>query len=78
MKELDVEFELKGVELKADESAKVAVAEAEYQKKVASLFMKPGVQFDADNTKKMQADGKAYADELFALQKSLPRCSTRK
>ncbi|MGD8951878.1 MAG: hypothetical protein PVG62_14105 [Desulfobacterales bacterium] len=69
MEELDVEFELKRVELKADESAKVAVAEAEYQKKVTSLFMKPGVQFDAETTNKMQADGKAYADELFALQK---------
>ena len=69
VKELDVEFELKRVELKADGSAKVAVAEAEYQKKVASLFMKPGVQFDAETTKKMQADGKAYADELFVLQK---------
>lgn len=69
VEEFDVEFELKRVELKADESAKVAVAEAEYQKKVAGLFMKPGVQFDAETTKKMQADGKAYADELFVLQK---------
>jgi hypothetical protein len=69
VRELDVEFELKRVELKADETAKVAVAEAEYQKMLASLFMKPGVQFDAETTKKMQADGKVYADELFALQK---------
>ena len=68
-RELDVDFELKSVELEADAKAKVAVAEAEYQKKVMSLFMNPGGQSDGDALLKMQADGKEYADEMFALRK---------
>ena len=68
-RELDVDFELKSVELEADAKAKVAVAEAEYQKKVMSLFMNPSGQSDGDALLKMQADGKEYADEMFALRK---------
>ncbi len=70
VKELDVEFELKRVELKADADEKVTVAEAEYQKTVTSMFINPGLQSDEEALSKMQAEGKAYADELFALRKA--------
>lgn len=69
VKELDTEFELQRVELKADHDARVAGAEAEYQKKLSSLFMRPGAEFDDQAIKQMQAEGKAFADELFALKK---------
>ena len=69
VKEFDIEFELTEVELKAEHDAKVAEAEAEYQKKLTGLFMKPGVTFDQETIDKLQSDGKAYADELFALKK---------
>ncbi|NCF29331.1 MAG: hypothetical protein GWP69_18270 [Gammaproteobacteria bacterium] len=69
VKELDTEFKLQRVELKADHDARVAGAEAEYQKKLSSLFMRPGVEFNDQAIEQMQADGKAFADELFALKK---------
>jgi hypothetical protein len=69
VKELDTEFELQRVELKADHDARVAGAEAEYQKKLSSLFMRPGVEFNDQAMEQMQAEGKAFADELFALKK---------
>lgn len=69
VKELDTEFELQRVELKADHDARVAGAEAEYQKKLSSLFMRPGAEFNDQAIEQMQAEGKAFADELFALKK---------
>jgi len=67
--EFDIEFELKEVELKAEHDAKVAGAEAEYQKKLTELFLTPGLTFDQETIEKLQSDGKGYADELFALRK---------
>jgi hypothetical protein len=69
VKEFDLEFKLTEVDLKAEHDAKVAEAEAEYQKKLSGLFMKPGVTFDQETIDKLQSDGKAYADELFVLKK---------
>jgi hypothetical protein len=68
-REIDVEFELRRVELQADSKAKVTVAEAEYQKNLMSLIVNPDSQFNEDAVKKMQSDGKEYADELFRLRK---------
>lgn len=68
-KELDTEFELRRVELKADHDARVAGAETEYQKKMSNLSMKPGVEFNEQTIEQLQAEGKAFADELFALRK---------
>jgi len=67
--EFDLDFELTEVELKSEHDAKVAEAEAEYQKKLTELFMKPGMTFDQATIKKLQSDAKAYADELFVLKK---------
>ncbi len=69
VRDLDTEFELRRVELKADHGARVAGAEADYQKKLSNLFMRPGVEFDEQTVEKLQAQGRAFADELFALRK---------
>lgn len=69
IKEFETEFELKEIALKAEHDAKVAAAEAEYQKKLTELFLTPGVTFDQATVQKMQSVGKAYADELFVLKK---------
>lgn len=67
--ELNTEFQLREVELKAAYEAKVATAEAEYQKKLYSLFLTPKTEMNQQTVKKLQADAKAYSDELFALKK---------
>ncbi len=43
LKEVDIEFELTQVDLQAERAAKIAEAEAEYQKKWTSVFMRSGV-----------------------------------
>jgi hypothetical protein len=68
-KDLDTEFELQRIELKADHDTRVAGAQAEYQKKMSGLFMRPGVEFDEQTVEKLQAEGRAFADEMFALEK---------
>jgi len=68
-RDLDTEFELRRVDLKADYDARVAGAEADYQKKLSSLFMGPGVAFDQQAGEKLQTEGRAFADELFALRR---------
>jgi len=48
---------------------RVASAEAEYQKKLSSLFARPDVEFTDRTIKQLQAEGKAFADALFTLKK---------
>jgi hypothetical protein len=69
VKDLDTEFELRRIDLKADHDARVAGAQAEFQKKMSSLFMGPGVEYDEQAMEKLQAEGRAFADEMFALKK---------
>ena len=69
LKELDTEFELTQVELQGDRDGKIANAEAEYQKKWSSLFMRPGKQWTPEALKEVEKEAKAYADELFRLKK---------
>lgn len=66
VKDLGTDFQLKRVEIQADWDAKIATAEAEYQKKLMSLFIRPGMQFDEETIKRLKTEGKAYADELLA------------
>lgn len=68
LKEVDTEFELKQVDLQAERDAKIAQAEAEYQKKWSSLFMRPGGAMNMDAIKEMEQEAKAYSDELFRLK----------
>ncbi|MDH5296590.1 MAG: hypothetical protein OEW26_05625, partial [Nitrospirota bacterium] len=69
LKDLDTEFELKQVELQADRDAKMATAEAEYQKKWSSLFMRPGGPLTPETIKELEKEARAYSDELFRLKK---------
>jgi hypothetical protein len=69
LKDLDTEFELTQVGLQADRDAKIANAEAEYQKKWSSLFMRPGKQWTPEALKEVEKEAKAYSDELFRLKK---------
>jgi hypothetical protein len=68
-KELDTEFDFRRVELRAIHEAKIAEAEAENQKKMSALFMTPGLQFDENTVEQLQAEGKIFADEVFAIRK---------
>ena len=68
LKDVDTEFELKRVDLQAERDAKIAQAEAEYQKKWTSLFMPPGGQRNIDALKEMEQEAKIYSDELFRIK----------
>jgi hypothetical protein len=68
LKDIDTEFELTQVDLQAERAAKIAEAEAEYQKKWTSLFMPTGGQMNMDALKEMEQEGKAHSDELFRLK----------
>ena len=70
MKDLDTEFELQRVDLQANHDMKIAEAEAEYQKKLSDMLIKTGFSFDQQDIERMQAEGKAYADKLFALKRA--------
>lgn len=65
---LNTEFELNRVELKAQHDARVAGAEAEYQQKLSELFMNTDSGFDEQTMKRLQAEGRAFADQLFSLK----------
>jgi len=69
IKALDTDFELRRVDLKAEHDARVAGAESEYQAKIMGLFMKPEAEFTEQAIEQMQSEGKAYADEIFALRR---------
>jgi hypothetical protein len=69
VKDLDTEFKLQRIDLKSDHDARVAGAQAEYQKKMSSLFMRPDVEYNEQTMEKLQAEGRAFADEMFALKK---------
>lgn len=69
LKDLNTEFELREVELKAEHDARVVGAEAEYQQKMSALFMKPGTELNEQTIEQMQAEGRAFADKLFALKR---------
>ena len=70
LKELDVAFELKEVELRAERDAQIAAAEAEYQQKLMGLFMRPGAAPQETAIEALQAQGKAYADDLFQVKQA--------
>jgi hypothetical protein len=70
LKELDTEFELQQVELRAAHDIRTTEAEAEYQAKLSGMFLKPGFSFDRQAVERMQQEARSYADAVFALKKS--------
>lgn len=69
VKELSTEFELQRVDLRANHDIKITEAEAEFQKRQSDMLMKTGFNFDQQTIERIQAEGKAYADKLFALKR---------
>jgi hypothetical protein len=69
LKDLDTDFELTRVDLQAEKDANIATAEAEFQKKWSTLFLRPGGKMTAETLKDIEKEGKAYADELFRIKK---------
>ena len=68
LKDVDTEFELTQVDLQAEQQAKIAQAEAEFQKKWTSLFLRPGGQMNKDALKKMEQETKVHSNELFRIK----------
>ncbi len=69
LKELDTEFELSRVDLQGDKQAKVAVAQAEYQKNFTSLFLLPEGESQKKALKDLEQRSKDYAKEMFQIRK---------
>ena len=68
LKDLDLEFQLKEVELKAERDKKKAAADAEYQKLIMSLFTaNPDTVEESAET--LHERFKKYADENFRIKK---------
>jgi len=67
--ELETEFSLTKVDLRAAHEVRVAAAEADHQKKLMDLFMDPSGKFDKQKLQQMETDFKKHSDELFALKK---------
>jgi len=78
LKEVDIDFELTQVDLQAERAAKIAEAEAEYQKKWTSVFMHPGGAMNMDALKKMEHEAKAHSDELFRLKEEAAQIAQKK
>ncbi len=76
LRDFDTELKLKRVELKAEQDARTAVAEAEYRQKLMSLFT-TGQPADEEAMQKLQADSKAYGDELFGLRRQFAEAAQR-
>lgn len=70
LREIDSEFELQRVELRAEHDVKIVEAEADYQARLSGMFMKSGFSFDQQAMEQMQAEAKSYADALFALKRA--------
>jgi hypothetical protein len=73
LKDVDTEFELTQVDLEAERAAKIAEAEAEYQKKWTSLFIRPGGQMTMEALKVMEEEAKAHSNELFRIKEEAAR-----
>ncbi|MDH3713447.1 MAG: hypothetical protein OET44_06310 [Gammaproteobacteria bacterium] len=67
LRDLDTEFELAQVEIRAARDAEIAAVEADYQQKLMSLFTAPGAS--GTTPQQLEQDHKAYADETFELRK---------
>lgn len=72
LRDLDTEFELTQVEIRAQRDAEIATVEAEYQRKLMSLFTAPGATGDMQQ---LAEDNRAYAAELFDLRKRFAQAS---
>ena len=63
------------MDLQGDKQAKVAVAEAEYQKKLTGLFLRPEGGSTNEALKNLEKQSKAYANEMFQIRKEAAKSS---
>jgi hypothetical protein len=68
LRQVDVAFGLKRVALRAGHQAKVAAAEAEFQKKLSAAMTAPGAQDMQQRIAKLEADMKSMSTELSKLK----------
>lgn len=68
LRQVDVDFELKRVELEAGHKAKVAAAEAEFMRKLSVAMQASGTQDMQQRIAKLEVETKAMSEELFRLK----------
>jgi hypothetical protein len=69
LRALDTEFELKRVQLRADEQRRQVDAEAEYQRKFTGMLMQPQQQDSHQRLEQINKQATQYSAELFAIKR---------
>jgi hypothetical protein len=68
-RDLDTEFKLQRVELKAERDIRMANVEAEFQQNLTQLMLNPARNDNKEALEKFQNDIKIYSDKVFAIKK---------
>jgi hypothetical protein len=68
-RDLDTNFKLQQVDMKAERNSKIAETEAEMQQKTTQLFLNPSESNDDAALDQLKADMKSYSDQLFEIKK---------
>jgi len=68
-RDLDTDFKLQQVDMRAERNAKIVETEAEMQQKTTQLFLNPGGSNDDAALDRLKADMKSYSDQLFEIKK---------
>jgi len=67
-RDLDTNFKLQQVDMRAERNAKIAETEAEMQQKTIQLFLNPSESNDDAALDQLKADMKSYSDQLFEIK----------
>ncbi len=67
-RDLDTNFKLQQVDMRADRNSKIAETEAEMQQKTIQLFLNPSESNDDAALDQLKADMKSYSDQLFEIK----------
>ena len=67
-RDLDTNFKLQQVDMRAERNAKIAETEAEMQQKTIQLFLNPSESNDGAALDQLKADMKSYSDQLFEIK----------
>ena len=68
-RDLDTNFKLQQVDMRAERNSKIAETEAEMQQKTTQLFLNPSESNDDAALDQLKADMKSYSDQLFEIKK---------
>lgn len=69
LKSLDVEFQLRKVDIKAEHDARLTTVESEYQASIMDAYMGTGGENAPQTSEQLGEKTKAYADKVYALKK---------